>query len=270
MSEPLQTELMATALPQAEAASVVSEPSVQAAAPRAKRAKVDRVYSHDGVFTVFRNLLEMIVVAIFIVTFAVQPSRIPSESMVPTLKVGDFLLVDKQVFAPSGWLDRLMLPPGKIRRGDMIVFHYPVDPDVTLVKRVVGVPGDRLHLHLGRVYIDDVEMYEPYAIYTKSRANNYRDEFPSQRVLPDDNVDTRWWLALRKTPPGGDLVVPQGEYFVLGDNRNDSEDSRYWGFVPQDAVIGRPLLVYFTEQAEDATGAMNHLRAEWHSFHVPR
>ena len=253
MSQPLQPEPM------------------QAAKPlRVTRARVDRVYSHDGVFTVFRNLLETIVVAVFLVTFAVQPSRIPSESMVPTLKVGDVLLVDKQVFAPAGFLDRLLLPAGRIARGDLIVFHYPVDGDVTLVKRVVAVPGDRLHLHHGKVYIDDVAVAEPYAIYTPARANNYRDEFPSQRDFPDDDVQTGWWLALRRTPPGGDLVVPPGEYFVLGDNRNDSEDSRYWGFVPQQAVIGRPLLVYFTERAQQARGLRDRLRAEWHSLHVPQ
>ena len=255
MSEPLQPQSVTAAVPQ----------RVKTARP-----KVDRVYSHDGVFTVFRNLLELIVVAVFIITFVVQPSRIPSESMVPTLEVGDVLLVDKQVFTPSGFLDRLLLPPSKVGRGDLIVFHYPVDGDVTLVKRVVAAPGDHLHLHHGKVYINDVEMVEPYAIYTKARANNYRDEFPSQREFPDDDVQTGWWLALRRTPPGGDLVVPPGDYFVLGDNRNDSEDSRYWGFVPQDAVIGRPLLVYFTKRAVDADGALNHLRAEWHSLHVPQ
>jgi signal peptidase I len=232
-------------------------------------ARLDPEYSHDGVFTVFRNILETVVVAIFVVTFAVQPSRIPSDSMQPTLKVGDFLLVDKQTFAPSGLLDHLLLPKVPLRRGDLVVFHYPVDGNVTLVKRVIGLPGDHLRLHRGRVVIDGVPLSEPYAMYTPSKVNNYRDEFPSQREFPDEHVQTVWWLRLRSIATDGTITVPPGCYFVLGDNRNDSEDSRYWGFVPEDRIIGRPLLVYFTARAEEAVGAMGHLRAEWHSFHVP-
>jgi signal peptidase I len=212
----------------------------------------------------------MVVVAIFLVTFAVQPSRIPSESMLPTLKVGDFLLVDKQTFAPAGRLDALLLPRVPLRRGDLVVFHYPVDGNVTLVKRVIGLPGDRLRLHLGKVLIDGVPLDEPYAMYTPSRANNYRDEFPSQREFPEEQVQTGWWLRLRRIVADGEITVPPGCYFVLGDNRNDSEDSRYWGFVRQDEIIGRPLLVYFTARAEHATGAMDRLRAEWNALHVPR
>ena len=230
---------------------------------------IDRVHSHDGVFTVLRNILETVVVAIFVVTFAVEPSRIPSGSMAPTLKAGDFLLVDTQSFAPAGPLDRLLLPPAPVQRGDLIVFHYPVDGSVTLVKRVIGVPGDRLRMHGGRVWVNGVELQETYTQYTPARADNYRDEFPSQREFPFDNVQTSWWLALRRTPPGGELEVPAGRYFVLGDNRNDSEDSRYWGFVPQGAIAGRPLLVYFTARTTQAHGTLERLRAAWHSFHVP-
>ncbi len=237
---------------------------------RKARRRRDPELSHDGVFTVFRNILETVVVAIFLVTFAVQPSRIPSESMLPTLKVGDFLLVDKQTFAPAGTLDALLLPRVPLRRGDLVVFHYPVDGNVTLVKRVIGLPGDRVRLHLGKVLIDGVPLDEPYAMYTPSKANNYRDEFPSQREFPEEQVQTSWWLRLRKDVAGGEIKVPPGSYFVLGDNRNDSEDSRYWGFVRQDEIIGRPLLVYFTARAEQASGAMGHLRAAWYSLHVPR
>jgi signal peptidase I len=235
----------------------------------AKAKRLDPEYSHDGVFTALRNVLETIVVAVFIVTFAVQPSRIPSESMQPTLKVGDFLLVDKQTFAPAGFLDRLLLPKSQLQRGDLVVFHYPVDGNVTLVKRVIGLPGDHLRLHQGRVLINGMPLVEPYALYTPSKANNYRDEFPSQRETPEERVQTKWWLQLRTAVTGGEITVPPRCYFVLGDNRNDSEDSRYWGFVPEEDLIGRPLLVYFTARAEEATGAMGHLRAAWYSFHVP-
>jgi signal peptidase I len=207
----------------------------------------------DGVLTAVKTIVEIIVCALFVVTFAVQPFRIPSASMEPTLRVGDFLLVDKQSFAPSGALDRL-LPPTRIKRGDLVVFHYPVDPVLHLVKRVVGLPGDRLRLRSGRVLLNGRPLREPYAFYSPSRPNGFRDDFPSL-LEADPNVDLRWWIELRQSVRDGEVVVPPGEYFVLGDNRNDSEDSRYWGFVPRSAIVGRPLLVYFTlPLAEDTSG----------------
>jgi signal peptidase I len=249
----------------------VSRPKLRFWQKRHRGARqVDLVYSHDGIFTVFRNVLETAVVTVFIITFVVQPSRIPSDSMVPTLQVGDFLLVNKQTFVPANLLDRMVLPSTPVKRGDLVVFHYPVDYSVTLVKRVIGIPGDHLRMHGGKVFLSGELLKEPYAFYAPSRANNFRDEFPSLREFPDDNVQTRWWLALRDLPREGDLIVPPGHYFVLGDNRNDSEDSRYWGFVPQESIVGRPLLVYFSARAREATGAINHLRAEKHAVHVPQ
>jgi signal peptidase I len=233
------------------------------------RPRVDPVYSHDGIFTVVRNMLETVVVVLFILTFVVQPSRIPSASMVPTLKVGDYMMVDKQAFAPQGWLDRLLLPRTTLHRGDLAVFHYPVDADITLVKRVIGVPGDHLYMHAGKVYIDGSVLEEPYTFYSPARVNHYRDEFPSQTEYPNDIVQSNWWVELRSRQRDGVLVVPPGEYFVMGDNRNDSDDSRYWGFVSENAVVGRPVMVYFTKRAQEARG-VHRLGAEWHSLHVPR
>jgi signal peptidase I len=191
----------------------------------------------------FQSLLYVIVVALFIITFTVQPFRIPSESMEPTLLVGDFLLVDKQVGLEVP--PRVFAPADRIRRGDLIVFHYPVDPALHLVKRVVGVPGDRLHLHGGRVVLNGQPLDEPYAIFRPAAADLYRDDFP-HIASTDPGVETRWWMQLRSLVSHGDLTVPPKSYFVLGDNRNDSEDSRYWGFVPEDAIVGKPFLVYFS------------------------
>jgi len=204
----------------------------------------------DGVLTAVKSTVEIVVCALFLVTFVLQPFRIPSASMEPTLKVGDFLLVDKQSFAPAGWVDRV-LPPTRIERGDLVVFHYPVEPALHLVKRVVGVPGDRLRLRGGHVLVNGQPLMEPYAFHSPSRSNGFRDDFPSLLEV-DPSVDLKWWLELRRTSLQGDVVVPAGEYFVLGDNRNDSEDSRYWGFVPRDAIVGRPLLVYFSLPPEGA------------------
>jgi signal peptidase I len=225
----------------------------------------------DGILVAVKPLLEIVIVAVFLTTFLVQPMRIPSESMVPTLRVGDFLLVDMQSFAPSGALDRLLLPPARVERGELAVFHNPVEdsegsdgaseapPPALLVKRVIGLPGDRLRLRDGRVLVDESLLPEPYAFYAPSRPNNFRDDFPSLREA-DPNVEPGWWIELRRTAASGELTVPPGCYFVLGDNRNDSEDSRYWGFVPGDAIVGRPLLVYFAQRRPEASGAGASLR----------
>ncbi len=199
----------------------------------------------DSPLTALKSVLEIVIFAIFIVTFIVQPFRIPSGSMDPTLRVGDFLLVDKQSYAPSGELDRLVLPPARVKRGDLVVFHYPVDQKLHLVKRVVGLPGERIRMRGGRVLVNGKVIDEPYAYYTPSRPNGFRDDFPSL-LEADPNVDLRWWIRLRSSVVDRDVIVPPNEYFVLGDNRNDSEDSRYWGFVPRSAIVGRPLVVYFT------------------------
>jgi signal peptidase I len=208
---------------------------------------------HDGLLSALKSLLEIVVCGMFLVAFVVQPSRIPSASMEPTMHVGDFLLVDKQSYAPEGLL-RHLLPPTQVRRGDLVVFHYPVDGSLDLVKRVVGLPGDRLRLRGGRVLLNGRLLDEPYAHYFQSVPNAFRDDFPSM-LEADPNADLGWWIELREDVRGGEITVPEGEYFVLGDNRNDSEDSRYWGFVPSAAIIGRPLLVYFTRPlAEEMDG----------------
>jgi signal peptidase I len=200
-------------------------------------------------------VLEIIVVASFITTFIVQPFRIPSASMEPTLRVGDFLLVNKQSFAPGNGRYPF-LPPTKVERGDMVVFHWPVDPDTYLVKRVVGLPGDQLRLRRGHVWINGAPLPESYAFYSPSRPNSFRDEFPSLREA-DPNVEPLWWITLRRSIHGGELTVPPAQYFVLGDNRNDSEDSRYWGFVPRAAIVGRPMVVYFSvPQQPPAAGSL--------------
>ncbi len=196
-----------------------------------------------GVLASLQSLLFLIVIAIFIITFSVQPFRIPSESMEPTLLVGDFLLVNKQSVAPGGSIG--LLPAAAIHRGDVIVFHDPVDASLHLIKRVIGLPGDRLRLRGGRVFIDGRPLTEPYAVYRPSPPDNFRDNFPRLRTA-DPAIDSRWWIRMRSLIDNGDLIIPTGSYFVLGDNRNDSEDSRYWGFVPRNEIVGKPLFIYFS------------------------
>ncbi|MGO9318785.1 MAG: signal peptidase I [Terracidiphilus sp.] len=189
------------------------------------------------------SLLRTVVVALFLLTFVLQPYLIPSESMERTLLVGDFLLVNRQVFAPSGTLTRHLLPYREVARGDIVVFHHPQPP--YLVKRVVGLPGDRLRINDGRVIVNGVILDEPYAAFEPVAGNTVSDDFPA-RVYTDPQVDPAWWKQMQSLTRDGDLVVPQDEYFVLGDNRNHSMDSRYWGFVSRQQIVARPLVIYFS------------------------
>ena len=194
-----------------------------------------------GLLPAAQSLLYVLVVALFLITFTVQPIRIPSGSMEPTLLIGDFLLLDKEAVAKqAGWL----LPSGRVDRGDIVVFHDPVDdPSVHLVKRVIALPGDRLHLRDGVVYLNGQRLQEPYAVHRGSSRDGFRDDFPNLHSM-ETGINANWWVHLRGLVHDGEITVPAGHYFVMGDNRNDSEDSRYWGFVPRDAIVGKPLLVY--------------------------
>lgn len=221
----------------------VTPSSTPSGGPQPRR-RVVYVHSHPpGFLAAIQSLIAIIVVAIFIVTFTLQPFRIPSGSMEPTLLIGDFLLVDKQITADSA--DSLFLPPPTIHRGDVVVFHFPIDPDTHLVKRVVGIPGDHIRLRGGHVFVNGLRLEEPYAVYRPSAPDNFRDNFPRLQNA-DPAIDSRWWMRMRRLIDDGDLIIPAGDYFVLGDNRNDSEDSRYWGFVPRENIVGRPLVIYFS------------------------
>lgn len=191
------------------------------------------------------SLLRTIIVAIFVLTFVMDPCMIPSPSMESTLMVGDFLLSNRQVFAPKGALGRLLLPYREVRRGDVVVFYHP-DPSL-LVKRVVAVPGDRLRIVDGHVYINGAPLDEPYARYAPAPRRAIGVGFPPPPGDYDDpEVDPQWWRQMQGLDHDGELTIPPGEYFVLGDNRGHSEDSRFWGFVPRDAIFARPLVIYFS------------------------
>jgi signal peptidase I len=199
-----------------------------------------------GLLPALQSLFYIIVIAVFIITFTVQPFRIPSGSMEPTLLIGDFLLVDKQDLGLD--TPRTFLPASAIHRGDIIIFHFPIDPSMHLIKRVIGMPGDHLRLHDGRVYIDGQPLTEPYAVYRPGSPDPFRDSFPRlQSTAPD--IDPAWWIEMHQLVDHGELIIPTGNYFVLGDNRNGSEDSRYWGFVPRSAIVGKPLVIYFSLQS---------------------
>lgn len=208
--------------------------------------------AHPSLLSTLAALLQVLVIGIFLLTFLLQPFRIPSGSMEPTLQIGDCVLVSKTAFGPRAmghglwaWIERTLLPPAAVKRGDLVVFHFPPNPARDLVKRVVALPGERLRMHDGRVFIDGRPLQEPYAMYTPAQPEVFRDEFPNLREA-DPSIDPQWWMTLRRSiGEDGELTVPPKAYFVLGDNRNNSEDSRYWGFVPQSMIIGQPAVVYF-------------------------
>ena len=182
-------------------------------------------------------------VALFLLTFVLQPFLIPSESMERTLLVGDFLLFNKQIYAPAGSFSRWLLPYRAVQRGDIVVFHHPHPP--YLVKRVVGLPGDRLRIADGQVLVNGVALDEPYAAFEPAPPNPFRDNFPPGSTPTRRSIPTGGGRC-RASPTTASWLCPPGEYFVLGDNRNHSKDSRFWGFVPRQAIVARPLVIYFS------------------------
>lgn len=208
-----------------------------------------------GWMTSVQSLTITVVIAVFVITFIVQAFQIPSESMENTLLIGDYLLVDK-VHYGSGGLWGHILPYSAIQRGDIIVFRYPVHPSQHFVKRVIGVPGDHVRLVNKRVFVNGQALNEKYVLYKSALSDVYRDDFPAMNYL-SANVEARWWLEMRGMVHNGELVVPPGQYFVMGDNRDESLDSRYWGFVPRQNIIGRPLVIYWSIRSPEEVYLMS-------------
>jgi len=196
------------------------------------------------------SLLVTILLAVFATTFIVQAFKIPSESMEPTLLVGDHLLVNKFIFeGRDAWYDKL-LPYRAIRRGDIIVFKYPFDDHPYYVKRVIGLPGDRIHISNSVVFVNGQKLREPYAVHDPLMDDPFGEEFPpAADDVPANRLRPEWAARIMDDVHDRQLVVPPGHYFVMGDNRDDSWDSRYWGFVDRRAIVGEPILIYWSVRA---------------------
>jgi len=190
-----------------------------------------------------------ILLLLFLTTTLVQAFVIPTGSMEDTLLVGDHLLVDKLAYAPSGPASKYLLPYEQVKRGDIIVFRYPVDISQTFVKRCMGVPGDRIRIINKQVYLNGVKLDEPYKVNKTDYIDPYRDNFPS---APNSTIYPGAIDMLEHHVVNGEVVVPPGYYFAMGDNRDSSLDSRYWGFVPRDNIIGKPLVIYWSYDAPSA------------------
>jgi signal peptidase I len=224
--------------------------------------------------SVAREYLESIVVAVilalFIRTFAIQAFKIPTGSMESNLLIGDHLLVNKLVYSPSeGPFEDRLLAKRPIHRRDVVVFKYPGDPERDFIKRVIGLPGETVEIRNKKVYIDGEPLDEPYVQFLDPPRSPDDPEYG----LRSEGVRDNW----------GPRVVPEGHLLVLGDNRDNSRDSRFWGFLPRDQVKGRALIVYWSYDADreeyNRTSFVDWIkdtasafaRTRWHRFfHVIR
>jgi signal peptidase I len=195
-----------------------------------------------------QSLLVTIILALFATCFVVQAFKIPSPSMEPTLLVGDHLLVNKFIFEGRGsWYDRF-LPYREIHRGDVVVFKFPYQDHTHYVKRVIGLPGDRVKIVNEKVYVNGKLLPEPYVVHDPTQYDPFGANFPptDPYILQGAAVLPQWAAVISSYIKNGELVVPPGHYFVMGDNRDHSWDSRYWGFVRRNAIMGRPVVIYWS------------------------
>jgi signal peptidase I len=203
-----------------------------------------------------------ILLLLFGTTSLVQAFVIPTGSMEDNLLIGDHLLVDKLAYAPPGPISKHLLPYTEVKRGDIIVFRFPGDIKQTYVKRVIGIPGDKIRIDRKQVFRNGVALKEPYKFHKFEYFDSYRDTFPSE---PNGPVTKGAMDMLKDNVVGEEVVVPPGSYFAMGDNRDSSSDSRYWGFVPRENIIGKPLIIYWsydapTSQLASADINLDHLK----------
>jgi signal peptidase I len=191
-----------------------------------------------------------IILLLFGTTTLVQAFVIPSASMVGTLLIGDHVLVDKLVYAPPGTVTNRLLPYRDVRRGDIIVFRYPLMIAQDYVKRAIGIPGDHIRLVNRQLQLNGKLVDEPYVVHSQPYPNMYRDNFPSGANT--ESLRPRAAEMIEKNVVNDELVVPPGYVFAMGDNRDDSDDSRYWGLVPRENIVGTPVIIYWSFEAPTA------------------
>ncbi len=211
----------------------MKSPARKAADPLAR---TPRPFTKSTAREYLESIVIAVILALFIRTFVVQAFKIPTGSMENNLLIGDHLLVNKFVLGPTASsLERLLLPMGAIKRGDVVVFKYPEEPDRDFIKRIIGLPGDTLELKEKKVYINGVPLDEPYVHFLEPPGSR-----ESLHEVTSTDVRERY----------GPVTVPENQYFAMGDNRDNSQDSRYWGFLPRDYVKGKALLIYWSYEAE--------------------
>jgi signal peptidase I len=220
---------------------------------------MDETIKKSSTRDTFESLVVTVILALFGTTFVLQAFKIPTGSMEDTLLIGDHLLVNKFIFAPQGGALAHLLPYRDLRRGDVVVFKFtPTDeqtePGEHFVKRVIGIPGDRIRIFHRQVFVNGQVQHEPYVRHDPAFADELRpgDDFPPADTEYLSGATASWDAEISGAVKNGELIVPPGKYFVMGDNREQSWDSRFWGFVSRGVVSGRPLLIYWSfETARD-------------------
>ncbi|HET7259958.1 MAG TPA: signal peptidase I [Candidatus Acidoferrum sp.] len=235
-----------------EETALKAEEPVAGAAPEELK-KEEHQEDPTTISEYLESLLVTVLLALFGTSFVVQAFKIPSASMEGTLLIGDHLLVNKFIFEGSGaWYEKV-LPYRPLERGDIIVFKYPYADHQHFVKRVIGLPGDRLKLVDQSMYVNGKLLNEPYVVHDQTAPyDNFNYSFPpgkDQMISPQVVPESGWRNELRRYVQGDELVVPPGKIFAMGDNRDRSSDSRYWGFVDGSAIMGRPFLIYWSVEA---------------------
>jgi signal peptidase I len=190
-----------------------------------------------------------LIVFLFATTTLVQAYVVPTGSMESTVMIGDHMLVDRVTYSNPGSWGSHLLPYRDVQRGDIVCFHYPEDIRQIYVKRVIGIPGDRIHMENKQVVRNGRHLREKYTQHIDPRLDPYRDDFPQ---APEWNTTRLGREMLANNVRDGELIVPPGRLFVMGDNRENSADSRYWGLVPRDYVVGKPVVVYWSYDAPTA------------------
>lgn len=184
-----------------------------------------------------------IILLLFGTTTLLQAFVVPTGSMEDTVLIGDHMFVDKLAYSPAGPISRFLLPYVEVRRGDIVVFKFPVNPRENYIKRIVGVPGDRIRVVNKQLHLNGKPVEEPYVVHKTPYVDSYRDNFPSE---PNTRLAEAAYEMLAHHVVNGEVVVPPGAYFAMGDNRDNSLDSRYWGFVPRENIIGKPSIIFWS------------------------
>lgn len=209
---------------------------------------------------IVRDYFETIVICVIFVIFArafvFQQSKIPTGSMIPTLLIGDYIMVNKFIYAPTsggmGWLERGLLPVREIRRGDIIVFKYPEEPEKDYIKRVIGLPGEFIEIRNKTVYINGIPLEEPYKIHeTDLSPDSWTRIKEGEAVLSAAPPARRSWSYQQRDFDFAQMLIPEGHYFCMGDNRDNSKDSRAWGTVPRENIKGKAFIIWWSFSGED-------------------
>lgn len=208
--------------------------------PEQKRDRAESIRVFIGEWAV------TIILLLFAWSALLQAFVVPTGSMEDTVLIGDHMIVDKLAYAPPGPVSRYLLPYTEVKRGDIIVFKWPPNVKETYVKRAIGIPGDRIRIVKQEVWLNGKKLTEPYVMHKAGYEDSYRDNFPSE---PNSTLYDAAKVMLQSDVKDGEVTVPPGHYFAMGDNRDNSLDSRYWGFVPRENIIGKPVIIFWSYDA---------------------